>query len=117
MKQAARYTFSRLKPHSNGETIKPGVGWSDEGVEKFSELASEVKENRRKFGQDFNKELYKKVVLRSNAAAIAAAKAKKCQDEKNKPIPYDDLEDYDMFGYCADVDIDPVADNPVTPVV
>ena len=93
----ARYTYSRIsRASSNDDTAKSGVGWSDEGVAKFSALANQVKEDRRLLGKEFNKELYKKVVLRSRALA-ANKTASKHIATIQKPIPYDDLEDCNVY--------------------
>jgi hypothetical protein len=67
--QVARYTYSRIsRASANGDKAKSGVGWSAEGVAKFLALAYQVKEDRHLLGKEFNKELYKKVVLQSRAA-------------------------------------------------
>ena len=93
-----RYTYSRIsRASANGDTAKSGVGWSAEAVAKFSALANQVKEDRRLLGkEEFNKELYKKVVLRSSAVA-ANKTASKHIATIQKPIPYDDLEDCNVY--------------------
>ena len=109
----ARYTYSRIsRASANGDTSRLGVGWSAEGVAKFSALANQVKEDRRLLGKEFNKELYKKVVLRSRAVA-ANTSASKQQATTQKPIPYDDLEDYNVYDSGEEDDEEDDYDNAV----
>ena len=109
--KVARYTYSRIsRASANGDKAKAGVGWSAEGVAKFSALANQVKEDRRLLGKEFNKELYKKVVLRSRAAA-ANKSANQHQVTRQKPIPYDDLEDCDVFDSDEDNNYDEEDDD------
>ena len=84
--QPPKYTLSRKQ--RNNEHGVAGIGWTDEGLEKFNDLYDQVKEDRVSNGVSFNHVLFQ--VFRERQR-LAKARVGKPNERKRKTIPRDDM--------------------------
>ena len=66
-----------------------GSGWTAAGIDKYIEIAQQVKIDRRQKGYMFNQELYKYCIAKTQTKV----REKHPTTERKKPVPYDDLDD------------------------
>ena len=68
-----------------------GSGWTAAGIDKYNEIAHQVKIDRRQKGYMFNQELHKYCMAKTQTKV----REKQTTTERKKPVPYDDLDDGD----------------------
>ena len=66
-----------------------GSGWTAAGIDKYNEIAHQVKIDRRQKGYMFNQELHKYCMAKTQTKV----QEKQTTTERKKPVPYDDLDD------------------------
>ena len=86
MSQPPKYTLSRKQ--RNNEHGVAGIGWTEEGFQKFNDLYDQVKEDRVSNGVSFNQALFQ--VFRERQR-LAKARVGKPNERKRKTIPRDDM--------------------------
>lgn len=84
--QAPKYTLSRKqRTDTNGVA---GIGWTEDGYNKFNELYDLVKDDRSLRGGTFNHELLNVFLERQR---VVTANPKRPNARKRKTIPRDDM--------------------------
>jgi hypothetical protein len=86
--QPPKYTLSRKQ--RNNEQGVAGIGWTDEGLEKFNNLYDQVKEDRMSNGISFNHVLFQVFTERQRLAKVRVGKPNE-RERKRKTIPRDDM--------------------------
>jgi hypothetical protein len=90
--QIPLYTYSRVRRQYERFTeSESGSGWSQEGLDKFTEIANMVKADRELRGATFNSELYK--VFKNSKKRKANKTARSLDPKKQKANIYDDMVD------------------------
>ena len=88
-RQPSKYTLSRKQRCTPAGV--PGIGWSDEGIEKYNEFYDLVKQDRESNGAIFNRALLSVYTERRRIASNKLPRG--IALSKQRAIPRDDLDD------------------------
>ena len=94
--KAPKYTLSRRK--RNDKHGVAGIGWTEDGFNKFNELYDSVHEDRTSRGVVFNNELLNVFLERQRAVKV---NPNRHNTRKRKTIPRDDMGPIDRSGESA----------------